>query len=308
MELGSHNESGQPNFLQETRSLAPRQSTGEGQILRKRKEAELLHHPKREPSCREEYEAQIACRAHKQKFVAVTKRRLQFEEQISEDPSNKSAYVEYAKWQEEYTKWPVGVNVLAARGTWQKALYVPRHRQDPEMWKEYAHFEMRNGFITEARDIWFSAIRVLPQVDELWKEHIRMEEMLGNFETVGIIFELWMKQHPSQRGWVSYIEFELKYNGVESARGIFERFVEWSPKNCYAWIKYAALERSSGEIERARSIFERAFDQPTLDRPDLLYKAFTDFAKASLGDVGDVDQLLKKLRIKKKEEDGVCLG
>ncbi|CAI9090992.1 OLC1v1025902C1 [Oldenlandia corymbosa var. corymbosa] len=210
MEFGSHKESGHLNFLKETNSVSPIQSAAAEQILRKRKQAEMiLHHPKQEPSCRGEYEDEITRRAHKQQFI---------------------------------------------------------------------------------------------DVDELWKGHIHMEELLGNFETVGIIFELWLKQQPSQQGWLSYIEFELKYNGAKSARGIFERFVEWLPENCSSWIKYAAMERSSGESERARMIFQRAFDLPALDRPDLLWKAYVDFAKfSSIGEVAaDVDQLLKKLKSKKQ--------
>ncbi|CAI9093660.1 OLC1v1029217C1 [Oldenlandia corymbosa var. corymbosa] len=171
------------------------------------------------------------------------------------------------------------------------------------MWKEYAHFEMRNGCLSRARLAWLNSLQCCPHVGELWKEHIQMEEHVGNFQDIGLIFEQWMKEQPSKEGWLSYIEFELRYSRVESARGIFERFVEWSPKNCYAWIEYAALERSLGEIERARSIFERAFDQPKLEMADLLWKAYVDFSKSCLGEVSDVDQLLRKRRTELEAKD-----
>ncbi|KAL0291528.1 UNVERIFIED_CONTAM: Crooked neck-like protein 1, partial [Sesamum radiatum] len=53
---------------------------------------------------------------------------------------------------------------------------------------------------------------------------------------------------------------------------LYEKYLEWSPENCYAWSKFAELERSLAETERARALFELAIDQPALDMPELLWK------------------------------------
>ncbi|KAH0759464.1 hypothetical protein KY290_022957 [Solanum tuberosum] len=60
-------------------------------------------------------------------------------------------------------------------------------------------------------------------------------------------------------------------------RKLYEKYLEWLPENCYAWSKFAELERSLYETERARAVFELAIDQPALDIPELLWKAYIDF-------------------------------
>lgn len=74
-----------------------------------------------------------------------------------------------------------------------------------------------------------------------------------------------------------YIEIELHLGNIDRCRKLYEKYLEWSPENCYAWSKFAELERSLDETERARAIFELAIDQPALDMPELLWKVFMLF-------------------------------
>lgn len=69
-----------------------------------------------------------------------------------------------------------------------------------------------------------------------------------------------------------YIEIELHLGNIDRCRKLYEKYLEWSPENCYAWSKYAELEKSLDENERARAIFELAIAQPALDLPELLWK------------------------------------
>ena len=41
--------------------------------------------------------------------------------------------------------------------------------------------------------------------------------------------------------------------------------------------QFAELESILGDVERARSIYELAIEQPRLDMPELVWKAFIDF-------------------------------
>ncbi|KAK1388139.1 hypothetical protein POM88_016317 [Heracleum sosnowskyi] len=59
-----------------------------------------------------------------------------------------------------------------------------------------------------------------------------------------------------------YIEIELQLGNIDRCRKLYEKYVEWSPENCYAWSKYADLERSLSETDRARAIFELGIAQP----------------------------------------------
>jgi tetratricopeptide (TPR) repeat protein len=80
-----------------------------------------------------------------------------------------------------------------------------------------------------------------------------------------------------QQIFKKYIEIELQLGNIDRCRKLYEKYLEWSPENCYAWSKYAELERSLAETERARAIFELAIAQPALDMPELLWKVHTVF-------------------------------
>jgi crooked neck len=58
---------------------------------------------------------------------------------------------------------------------------------------------------------------------------------------------------------------------------LYQKYLETFPSNCKAWVKFAELEKYLNETERARAIFELAIDQPLLDMPEVLWKAYIDF-------------------------------
>ncbi|KAG2243804.1 hypothetical protein Bca52824_094344 [Brassica carinata] len=76
------------------------------------------------------------------------------------------------------------------------------------------------------------------------------------------------RKAPKDKIFKKYIEIELQLGNIDRCRKLYERYLEWSPENCYAWSKYAELERSLAETERARAIFELAISQPALDMPN----------------------------------------
>ena len=86
-----------------------------------------------------------------------------------------------------------------------------------------------------------------------------------------------MEWEPEEQAWLSYIKMELRYKEVESARHIYERFVQVHPdvKN---WIRYARFEEQNGYLVNARNVYERAsdfFEEQRMD--EKLYIAFANF-------------------------------
>ncbi|KAF3590271.1 hypothetical protein DY000_02027014 [Brassica cretica] len=82
---------------------------------------------------------------------------------------------------------------------------------------------------------------------------------------------------PKDKIFKKYIEMELQLANVDRCRKLYERYLEWSPENCFAWRSYAEFEMSLSENDRARAIFELAISQPALDMPELLWKTYIDF-------------------------------
>lgn len=67
---------------------------------------------------------------------------------------------------------------------------------------KYAAVEMKNKFISHARNLWDRAVSLLTSrsVDQLWYKYIHMEEMLGNVAAARQIFERLMTLMPDQQG------------------------------------------------------------------------------------------------------------
>ena len=54
-------------------------------------------------------------------------------------------------------------------------------------------------------------------------------------------------------------QFEMRYNEVDRARAVFERYVEVLP-SVKAWVRYAKFELQNNDVGRARSCYERAME------------------------------------------------
>ena len=91
---------------------------------------------------------------------------------------------------------------------------------------------------------------------------------------------------PKDKIFKKYIEIELHLGNIDRCRKLYEKYLEWSPENCYAWSKFAELERSLYETERARAVFELAIDQPAL--------AYIDF-EISVGEFERTRALYERL-------------
>ena len=77
--------------------------------------------------------------------------------------------------------------------------------------------------------------------------------------------------------FTEYIQLELQLGNIDRCRTLYQKYLEAFPSNCKAWVKFAELEKYLNEVERARAIFELAIDQPLLDMPEVLWKAYIDF-------------------------------
>ncbi|KAF2120823.1 hypothetical protein BDV96DRAFT_539160 [Lophiotrema nucula] len=112
-----------------------------------------------------------------------------------------------------------------------------------KVWLAAAHFEVRQGQLTQARKLLGRAIGQSPK-DKLFK---------------------------------GYIELEMKLFEFSRCRQLYQKYIEWNPANSQAWIKFAELERGLDDLERARAIYELAVDEPQLDMPELVWKSYIDF-------------------------------
>lgn len=102
---------------------------------------------------------------------------------------------------------------------------------------------------------------------------IRCKNLMRARKTLGMAIGMC----PRDKLYRGYIELEIQLREFDRCRVLYEKFLEYGPENCVTWMKFAELENLLGDIERSRAIYELAIQQPRLDMPELLWKAYIDF-------------------------------
>ena len=149
-------------------------------------------------------------------------------------------WIYYALYEELVAK-----DVDRTRQVYRTCLELIPHKKFTfaKIWVMFAHFEMRQKDLAAARKVLGTAIGKCPK-PKLFK---------------------------------SYIELELQLREFDRCRRLYEKFLEFNPAICTTWMNYAELETILGDTERARAIYELAVDQPAMDMPEVLWKAYIDF-------------------------------
>ncbi|EPZ37048.1 hypothetical protein O9G_004459 [Rozella allomycis CSF55] len=197
--------------------------------------------------------------------------RKAFEDKLKANRMAIGLWLKYARWEEDQRE------LVRARSVYDRCLQMDA--RSVTAWIKYTEMEMRFKNINHARNLYDRAVAVLPRVDQLWYKYAYMEEMLGNVNGARQVFERWMEWEPDENAWNAYIKFERRYEEIEKARKVFERFdrfvfVHAKPKN---WIKYARFEEENRNFEGARNVFERAVEYYGDEFMDV--KLIVEFAK-----------------------------
>jgi crooked neck len=174
-----------------------------------------------------------------------------FEEKVGRPDCGVSAWVRYARWEEQQG------DLARARSVYERALRAAARHRDHALWVKYAEFEMRSRCVGHARNVWDRAVALLPRVDQLWRKYAHMEEQLGAYANARKVFDRWMEWHPGTDAWDAYVKFETRYGEAERTRALYERFVAEHPLPD-TFKRYAEFESKHGEAERAHRLHQRA--------------------------------------------------
>ncbi|KAK7366694.1 hypothetical protein VNO80_08691 [Phaseolus coccineus] len=216
----------------------------------------------------------------------VGKRRFQYEDEVKKNPLNYDSWFDYIRLEESvgdkerirevYERAIANVPPAEEKRYWQRYIYL---------WINYALYEeLDAGDAERTRDVYRECLNQIPHnkfsFAKLWLLAAQFEIRQLNLKAARQILGNAIGKAPKDKIFKKYIEIELQLGNIDRCRKLYEKYLEWSPENCYAWSKYAELERSLSETDRARGIFELAIAQPALDMPELLWKAFIDFETA----------------------------
>ena len=217
--------------------------------------------------------------------VVLAKRRVMYEEQVTSNPKNYDAWFDYARLEESSpTSDPERV-----RDVYERAIAQVPPSQEKRHWRRYIYLWIFYALYEElqARDparagqVYAEALKLVPHKSftfgKLWtlkaQFHLRQGDLAQARKTMGAGIGMC----PKPKLFRAYIGLELQLFEFLRCRTLYEKWIEWDSGNCTAWIKFAELERGLDDPDRARAIFELAVAQPSLDMPELLWKAYIDF-------------------------------
>ncbi|WMV20612.1 hypothetical protein MTR67_013997 [Solanum verrucosum] len=213
----------------------------------------------------------------------VGKERFQYEDQVKMNPRNYDTWFDYIRLEESvgnkerirevYERAIANVPPAEEKRYWQRYIYL---------WINYALYEELDAQDMErTRHVYRECLKLIPHhkfsFAKIWLLAAQFEIRQLRLKEARLLLGEAIGRAPKDKIFKKYIEIELHLGNIDRCRKLYEKYLEWSPENCYAWSKFAELERSLYETERARAVFELAIDQPALDIPELLWKAYIDF-------------------------------
>lgn len=232
--------------------------------------------------------------------VILSKRRVQYEEQVKENPKNYDAWIDYARLEE------TAGDVDRVRDVYERAIAQIPPTQEKRHWRRYIYLwifyalyeEMTNQDVERTRQIYQECLKLLPHKKftfaKVWLMTAQFEIRQGQLQAARKTLGRALGMCPKDKLFKGYIELELKLFEFVRVRTLYEKYIELNPANCQAWIKFAELERGLDDLDRTRAIFELAVEQPQLDMPELLWKSYIDFEEEE-GEYDRTRQLYERL-------------
>ncbi|KAF7516510.1 hypothetical protein PCG10_002092 [Penicillium crustosum] len=232
--------------------------------------------------------------------VILSKRRVQYEEQLKENPRNYDIWFDFARL-EETSGDPERV-----RDIYERAIAQIPPSQEKRHWRRYIYLwifyavweEMEAKDMERAGQIYQECLRIIPHkkftFGKVWlmKAHfeVRQMQLQAARKTLGQAIGMC----PKEKIFRGYIDMEHRLYEFERCRTLFGKRIEWNPSNIQSWLEFADLERDLDDAERTRAIYELAIEESTLDMPELVWKAYIDFEEGE-GEYERVRQLYERL-------------
>nr|POE47501.1 pre-mrna-splicing factor clf1 [Quercus suber] len=215
--------------------------------------------------------------------VVISKRRVMYEEQVKENSKNYDAWFDYARLEE------TSQDADRVRDVYERAIAQVPPSQEKRHWRRYIYLwifyalyeELETRDLSRAAQVYAAGLKLVPHKKftfaKLWilkaQFELRRSDLSLARKTMGTAIGLC----PKNKLFRAYIDMELKLFEFVRCRTLYSKWIEWEPSNCGAWIRFAELERGLDDAARCRAIFDLAVQQPALDMPELLWKAYLDF-------------------------------
>lgn len=233
--------------------------------------------------------------------VIVSKRRYQYEQEVTDNPTNYDAWFDYLRLvenegqtdtiRETYERAIANVPPSTEKNFWRRYIYL---------WINYALYEELEAEHEErTRQIYKTCIELIPHrqftFSKIWLLYAQFEIRCKNLTAARKSLGCAIGMCPRDKLFRGYIDIEIQLREFDRCRILYQKFLEFGPENCITWMKFAELENLLGDVERSRAIFELAVAQSRLDMPELLWKAYIDFEVGALSQRHTESSLIRML-------------
>ncbi|KAJ3003030.1 hypothetical protein NUW54_g5517 [Trametes sanguinea] len=145
--------------------------------------------------------------------------------------------------------------------------------------------------------------------DKAWQAYIKLEMRYNELDRASAIYERWVAVRPEPRVWVKWGKFEEERGKLDKAREVFQTALEFFgddeeqiEKAQAVFNAFAKMETRLKEFERARVIYKFALSRLPRSKSAALYAAYTKFEKQHGTRTTLESTVLGKRRIQYEEE------
>lgn len=215
--------------------------------------------------------------------VIFSKRRVQYEEQLKENPRNYDIWIDLVRLEER------AGDPERVRDIYERAIAQIPPSQEKRHWRRYIYIwifyavyeELEMEEPDRAHQIYQKCLEMIPHKKftfaKVWFMKAQLEVRQMKLQAARKTLGQAIGMCPKVKLFRCYIELEQQLFAFDRCRTLFEKQLEWNPSSAEAWMQFAGLESNLGDEDRARAIYELGIEQPTIDMPELVWKAFIEF-------------------------------
>ena len=216
--------------------------------------------------------------------VIVAKRKRKYEDQLAHNSYDYDTWFDYVNLlmneqvpredvEDVYERAIANIPPYEEKRYWRRYIYL---------WINYAVYEeMDCEDPAKSREVYKACLDIIPHkvftFAKIWIMFAQFEIRQLELNQARKIMGNAIGKCPKKKLFSAYIDMELRFREFDRCRILYEKLVLFAPDNSSTWIKFAELETVLGDVDRARAIFNMAIQQPALDMPEVLWKAYIDF-------------------------------
>ena len=218
-------------------------------------------------------------------LVILAKRRLQYEQQLQDNPHSYDAYFDYLHLEQSMPQ----VSPTAVRALFERAIAATPKVSSKRQWKRYVYLfisyavweelDMRDS--DRAKAVYEKVLGLLHPLPfsfaKLWLLYAELCMRRTDLAGARKLFGAAIGHGVVKDGvFLCYLQMEMALGEVDRCRRIFERWLQERSDAVDVWLKFAEMEEQLDELDRARRILDLATAQLQLDRPERAWKGYID--------------------------------